>query len=54
MPSGGLYATYHLLRDPKATIDLEGTLPETNISAFLKLIPNDTLPKTNIFAPENG
>ena len=31
LPSGGLYATYHLLREPETTIE-KITLPETNIA----------------------
>ena len=35
LPSGGLYATYHLLGEPETTIDYWGFLPTSQMSAFL-------------------
>ena len=30
LPSGGLYATYHLLREPETTIEFLGAIPLVN------------------------
>ncbi len=49
LPSGGLYATYHLLGEPETTIDPKIVSNASNARGFMLLHShNFTLPETNI------